>query len=256
MKRILLSAALASATLTAATFSIQPAFASNNLLQPSNTTLILGAQGKSTKAPDYAIFTAGVASTGRTAGAAMATNNADMNRVFEALKSAGVAPRDIQTNQITLSPVYAQPNPAVRNNNDADRVPRIVGYNATNKITVRQRNLKEYGRIIDTLITAGANQVNGPHFQLDNPEAALDEARTQAVKNARQRADLLAAAAGLRVVRIISINESSGYGSPEPMYRVAAEMADGAPAPAPLAVGEVDMSSSVGVQFELAPIGR
>jgi uncharacterized protein YggE len=105
--------------------------------------------------------------------------------------------------------------------------------------------------VLDTLVAAGANQVSGPSFTLDQPDAALDEARTEAIAKARARADLYARAAGLRVVRIVSISESGGYSPPRPvMYRVAA--AEAAPA-APVAAGEMSLNASVTVQFELAP---
>jgi len=132
--------------------------------------------------------------------------------------------------------------------------PRIVGYQANNSVNVRQRNLKDYGKVIDTLVTAGANQVNGPSFEVENPDPVLDAARAAAMQKARARAELYAHAAGLRVSRILSISESGGWSPPQPvMYRMAAmEAAPPAP-PSPVQAGELQMSMNVTVQFELVP---
>lgn len=212
-----------------------------------NTLLTVSASGRSARAPDLAVFTAGVASTGKTAGEALAANSADMNRVIAALKRAGIADRDIQTSNLNLNPVYEQHQPR-SNQSVVQQQPKIIGYQVSNNVTVRQRNLEEFGRVIDTLVSAGANQVNGPDFQVDKPDPALDEARIEAVGKARARADLYARAAGLKVVRIVSISETGGYAPPMPMYRV--QMADEA-APAPVAAGEVALNANVTVQFEL-----
>jgi uncharacterized protein YggE len=132
-------------------------------------------------------------------------------------------------------------------------VPKIIGYQVSNQVSVRQRNLADFGRTIDTLITAGANQVNGPSFQIDEPDGALDEARVEAMKKARARATLYAQAAGLKVLRILSISESGGYVPQPPVMYARAAMADTMGAPTPVAAGEVSMSASVTVMFELAP---
>jgi uncharacterized protein len=137
------------------------------------------------------------------------------------------------------------------------QVPKIIGYTANNNVSVRQRRLGDYGKVIDTLVSAGANQVNGPMFQLDEQDAALDEARMQAMRTARQRAELYARAAGLRVVRILSINESGGYYGPPPVVFARAErggaMAPPPPPPAPVQPGELQLNANVTVLFELAP---
>ena len=232
-----------------------PAFGQNvspvPVLSSGSALLVVSAEGHSTRTPDLALFSAGVTSQGRTAGAALSANSADMNRVIAALKSAGIADKDIQTSQISLNPVYAQT--AITPNNQGDNQPRIVGYQATNTVSVRSRDLKSFGRVLDTLVAAGANQINGPNFQLDHPEAAQDEARVAAIKSARGRAQLYASAAGLRVLRVISINEGGGYSPrPQPMFAMARVMKSDA-APTPIAEGEVETQVSVTVEFELAP---
>jgi len=115
------------------------------------------------------------------------------------------------------------------------------------------RRLADMGRIIDTLVEAGANQVNGPSFTLDEPGAALDEARAEAIANARRRAEVYARAAGMRVERILAISEGGGYYPVQQVFAVGGEsrMAPPAPPPPPIAPGELTLGVSVSVQFEL-----
>ena len=222
------------------------------VLATGATLLTISADGRSNVAPDLATFTAGVTSSGKTAGEALSANAADMNRVIAALKRAGIADRDIQTSNLSLNPVYA-PQRRMSDGQIEPEEARIIGYRANNMVNVRQRKLEEFGRVIDTLVSAGANQVNGPHFSLDNPDAALDEARTEAMKKARERAHLYARAAGLRVVRILSISESGGYIPQPPVMYARAAMSDMAMESSPVAAGELTLSANVTVQFELAP---
>ncbi|MBC2652513.1 SIMPL domain-containing protein [Novosphingobium aerophilum] len=216
------------------------------------TLLSLSAEGRVTRAPDVATFSAGVVSQGTTASEALRANAADMTRVIAALKKAGVADKDIQTSNLSLSPVY-QPQRNLPDGTMEPAQPRIIGYQANNSVSVRHRNLGDLGKVIDALVSAGANQVNGPGFEVDNPDPAQDEARTTAMTKARARAELYARAAGLRVGRIVSISESGGWQPPQPvMYRMAAMEA--APAPSsPVQAGELQMTVTVQVQFELVP---
>jgi uncharacterized protein YggE len=137
------------------------------------------------------------------------------------------------------------------------QVPKIVGYRATNNVSVRQRDLKNFGKVIDTLAAAGANQINGPSFQMDRSEPALDEARLEAIKTARARAELYAQATGLRIVRILSISESGGGYYPQPVVFAVGERDGGPPPPppppAPVQAGELQLTANVTVLYELGP---
>ncbi len=214
----------------------------------TSALLTVNAEGKTARVPDLAAFNAGVTSQGKTAGEALSANAADMTRVIAALKQAGIADKDIQTSQISLNPLYGQP--VVQPNGMVIQEPRIIGYQATNTVMIRSRDIKNFGKVLDALVASGANQVNGPSFQLADPSAANDEARVSAIKTARARAELYARAAGLRVARIVSISESGGYAPPQPMYaRAMKAEADSTP----ISAGEVEAAVSVTVQFELAP---
>ncbi len=131
-----------------------------------------------------------------------------MSRVLAALKRAGVAERDIQTSNISLNPEYRYPQNAE---------PQLVGYTASNTLSVRFRDVRSSGKILDALVGVGANQINGPNLVVDNPQAALDEARAQAVAKGRARADLYARSLGMRVTRVVSVAEQGGNGVIAPM---------------------------------------
>ncbi|HEX8192179.1 MAG TPA: SIMPL domain-containing protein [Allosphingosinicella sp.] len=235
-------------------------------LGPNSAILSLTAEGRSTRAPDLAMFTAGVVTQGRTAAEALSENSRQMAAVVAALRRAGVAERDIQTSSLSLNPRYTNPerDAMIRARETREpyvpppepAAPRIVGYDARNHVQVRVRRVAEMGRIIDALAAAGANEINGPHFTMDEPRAALDEARSAAVAEARQRAELYARAAGMRVVRIVAITEAGGH------YPVQGIMVSGLrtfdagapppPPPAPVSPGELSLGVNVSVQFELA----
>ncbi len=253
---IALSAGAASAQ-TAPTVQVSP-------LGPDSALLSLTAEGRSDRVPDLAIFSAGVVTHGVTASEALGGNSRQMDRVVAALKRSGIADRDIQTAAISLSPRWNNPEaeaqriaretrqPYVPSNEP----PRIIGYEARNSVQVRVRKLGEMGEIIDTLIAAGANEVNGPSFTLDDQRAALDEARVEAVATGKQRAELYAHAAGMRVVRLLSISEGGGYYPVQQIVvtgsRMSAPGAPPPPPPPPVAVGELTLGTSLSMQFEIA----
>lgn len=248
MKRLAIAAMLSAVAF--APLSAHAQQGPSPVLAANAALLSVSAEGRSTRVPDLATFTAGVTSQGDTAGAALAANSADMSRGIAALKRTGIADRDIQTSNLSLSPIYA-PQQSLPDGTVTPAQPKIVGYQANNSVSVRQRKLADYGKVIDTLVSAGANQVNGPSFEMEDPDPATDEARTAAMTKARARAELYAKAAGLKVGRILSISESGGWSPPQPvMYRMA--KADSGMA-APVQAGELSLTITVNVQFELLP---
>ena len=243
---------------------VQPEIA----IEQGHTLLTVSGEGRSFQEPDMAIFSAGVTTQGATAAEALAQNSRAMEQVIAALKRSGIAERDIQTSNLSINPVYRDPNreaamaarmsgqPYVAPSPE-DQIPTIIGYQANNSVSVRQRRLGDYGKVIDTLASAGANQINGPNFQLDDPDPALDQARREAVAQARGRAQLYADALGLRIVRIVSLNESGGYYGPPPQVFARAVSSSmpppPPPPPSPVQPGEMQMTASVTIQYELAP---
>ena len=175
----------------------------------AGTRLDINATGEVTRVPDIAVISAGVVSRAPTATDALQDSANRMNRVLAALKSAGVADRDVQTSNVSLNPEYRYPQ---------NQAPQLVAYTASNSITVRFRDIRNAGKILDALVREGANQINGPTLTIDKPEAALDEARAKAIAIGRARADLYARSLGMRVVRVVSVDESGGsYPVPPPM---------------------------------------
>ena len=139
-------------------------------------------------APDQAQIDAGVTSDAKTAREASDANNAAMGKVLLALKGAGIAEKDYQTSRLSLQPQYA-PNRAGPN--------PIVGYRASNRVTIRLRDVTKVASVIDTLVGAGANDIGGIGFTVSSASKLLDEAREQAIADARRKAEIYARAAGV-----------------------------------------------------------
>lgn len=133
--------------------------------------------------------------------------------------------------------------------------PRITGYQAINAVSIRQRKLDDFGTTIDALVAAGANNVVGPTFRLEDSTEAENEARTKAIADARSRAELYAAAAGMTVKRIVMIDEgrtsglSSGY---DESYGFAMAETYDVYTPTPVVKGDLTIGATIGVMFELA----
>jgi len=239
MRNIVLAAALAVAAIPAAA----PAQSVEVQLPPiTGTRLDVTGTGEVTRVPDVAVISAGVVTRAATAGAAIQENSARMDRVLAALKRAGVEERDVQTSSLNLNPEYRY----VEN-----QPPQLVGYTASNQVSVRFREIRNSGRILDALVAEGANQMNGPTLTIDKPEAALDEARAQAIANGRARAELYARALGKRVARVVSVSEGGGsYPVPPPMPAMIGRMS-GQMADTKVMAGEQKLQVSVSMVFDL-----
>lgn len=213
------------------------------LVPAQGTILDVSAEGRTTRVPDLATIRAGVVSQGATAATALADNASRMARVLAALKRANVASRDIATSTVGLAPQYRY----------GENVPPVItGYQATNNVSIRFRDVARSGAILDALVAEGANQIDGPNLSIDKPDAALDEARTDAVKRARAKAGLYAQAAGLRVVRMVSIAEAGqDAGSPPPRPMMAMARAMASDARTEIAPGEQDVTVTLSVRFLL-----
>lgn len=208
----------------------------------TGTVLEVSADGESTRTPDLATITAGVVTQAADAAGAMRENATRMDRVIAALKRAGIADKDVRTASISLQPQYRYAE---------NQPPVITGYQATNTVTVKFRDIGKAGSVLDALVATGANQINGPDLGLDDPAAAMDEARLDAMKKARARAELYARAAGLSVKRILSISEST-VEMPHPvpiMMRAQGMVAESARSK--ILPGEQELHVNLSVRFEL-----
>jgi uncharacterized protein YggE len=209
-------------------------------LPPDATLLSVSSQAEARRAPDIATVSAGVVTQAADGNAAMRQNAEQMNRVLAAIKAAGVAAKDVQTSGINLNPQY---------HFEENQPPRITGYQASNTVTVKLRDVAKMGEVLDALVASGANHINGPSFGIDDPEPLYDQARVQALEQARARAQTYAKALDLRVRRIVSISEG-GASMPSPMPRMAMVKAEAYDS-TPVAAGESSVSVSLDVVFEL-----
>ncbi|HVY86256.1 MAG TPA: SIMPL domain-containing protein [Caulobacterales bacterium] len=210
--------------------------------EPSRATVLnVNAMGEVSARPDMATIQLGVRTTGATAQAAMADNAAAMSALTRALRQAGLAERDIQTAYMSVNPRYRG-----QDNQTIDQ------YVATNTVRAVVRDIDSVGAIIDRAAVAGANTVSGISFGLQNPEPQINQARLEAVTDARERAELYARALGMHVERIISITEA---GAAAPSFNdeiiVTASRRSGGSYTTPVSPGELISRANVSVSFEL-----
>jgi uncharacterized protein len=189
--------------------------------------------------PDLAQIDAGVTSEAKTAHEASDANNAAMGKVLLALKGTGLEEKDYQTSRLSLQPQYS----SAKSGSPAS----ITGYRASNRVTIRLHDVTKVANIIDTLVTSGANEIGGINFMVSQASKLLDDAREQAVADARRKAEIYAKAAGVTLGAPLSISEE---GAAQPLFRarMAAPMAA---APTPIAQGEETLSITVGMTWAI-----
>lgn len=204
-------------------------------------TISVTAEGRVAARPDMAIISMGVTQEARTARQAVDANSEAMRAIFERLEALEVEDRDIQTSNLNVSPIWDQ-----FNSGSGPR--RIVGFTATNLLTVRIRDLDALGGVLDQVLDDGANTFNSLRFALQNLGPLRDEARVKAVEEARRKATLYAEAAGVTLGPVLSLTEFGG-GAPQPIARMEAAFASDA---VPVASGELNVSASVSMVFKIA----
>ncbi len=209
-------------------------------IQPE-TTITLTGRGTLDHAPDIAMINLGVQIEAETASIAMTQQAEKMNAIFAAVKAAGVADRDMQTSNLSLNPVYDYPN---------NQRPKLRGYNASNTLAIKVRDIKNLGKTLDAVVKAGGNTINGVSFGIDKPEPLQDEARVSAIQDAARKAELYGRSVGYKVKRIVTVSENEYYAPPQPVMMQARMAMDAAEA-TPVAAGEVSLTATVSVTFEL-----
>lgn len=203
-------------------------------------TVSVSASASVSARPDMARIMGGVQSEAPTAREATSENTKTMANLIDGLKSLGIDAKDIQTSNFSVNPRYQH--------RQDGRPPRIDGYQVSNEVSVFIRDLKAVGDILDKMIGLGANQVRGLSFEVSNAETLSDEARKQAIANARRRAELFAEAAGAEVGAVIEIREGAGgCEGPRPVMAARREAAMAVP----IEAGEQSLSASVTVTWEL-----
>ena len=220
---------------------------STSAVQAKGTLLNVSAQGTVKRAPDIAVISAGVTTEAMDVKQALESNSKKMTNVMAAIKTSGIAEKDIQTTGINISPQYQYANNAS---------PKIRGYSVSNRVDIRVRESGKVSDVLDALVDSGSNDINGPNFQIDDINKAQDEAREQAIKLAQARAEMYAKTLGLKVKRLVSIDDSGSMSFPQAVmadmqFKSMAYEGSAAASPAPIATGENTVTANVSVIFEL-----
>jgi uncharacterized protein YggE len=227
------------AAVTLALIALPPAFAADDKMP---RTISLTGHGEVRQAPDIAIVSIGVLSQAPAADEALAANTAAMQAAFAALKTAGIEDKDIQTANFMVQPRYDY--------NNEGRAPKLVGYDVSNTVSVTVRKLEALGAMLDRVVAAGSNQINGIQFDVSSPDAALDAARKLAVADARRKAEIYAAAGNVVLGDIIAISEGVEFRPPEPVLRAKAMRAE-MTADVPIAQGEQRLGIDVNIVWDI-----
>jgi len=214
------------------------------------STLTVSGSGQTRVAPDLATVRLGVLTQAATAKAAQEQVNRINNATLAALAKLEVKPEQIQTSDLSLNPLYAQPKPGEENN-----APRIVGYQASTVIAIRLTDLAKIGPVIDAGLAAGANRLDGVSFGLENDAEARATALTRAAVAARAKAATLASAFGVQLAGILEIVEGGVSYTPPPMPQGRFAMAMEASADTSVSVGQMSVDASVTVRYRIAQPG-
>ena len=230
----------------ALTLALVPAAAAPALaMEPRIATLNASGAGEVSVAPDIAIVTIGVVSRAKTAREALDTNNAEIAAVIDTILAEGIDEADVGTAGFSVNPVYNTKSYA----SSSDDEPKVIGYEVANEVSVTIRDLTHSGAVLDKVVSAGANRISGIRFDIADRAAASDKAVQAAIKEARRQAELMAAAAGVRLVRILDINASSA----RPVY-ARAEVARTASDSVPVMPGRTQVTANANITFEIAPL--
>ncbi len=208
------------------------------------TILEVNGEGKIEVKPDRARVSFGVETTGKTAVEAQQENNILMNRVIERLKDGGFLEENMQTRNLSVVPQY---NYAEENRKE----PEIIGYLASNEISLQVTDVRLVGKSIDLAIEAGANEVRGVQFSLNNEREVRNQALELAVRDAKSQADAVAAVLGMEVNRIRTVRIGGVY-LPRPVYMEGMGAAEEAKMlQAPIMPGNITVSAQVFIVYEL-----
>lgn len=211
-KSIVFSAGvLAAAFAVVAILDVETGMAADS--EKMERTVSVSATGKVTAEADVAQISAGVVTEADSAKDAIGRNSVVMTKLIEGLKAVGVQAKNIQTTALNVEPRYTQPKDG--------RTAIINGYRVVNQVRLTVGDVKRLGEILDQAIALGANQINHIAFDIAEPETLKDEARKQAMENARRRGELYAKAAGGQLGPVLRISESVGEPHPMPGGRMA-----------------------------------
>jgi uncharacterized protein YggE len=218
-----------------------PATAAEVQIQAQAPVVELSVSETVNAAPDIAQVGTGVTTRARTAKEAVRLNAIAMQKVVDRLKALGIAAKDIQTSNFNLNAQFNYPNGGT---------PVFTGYEASNQVTAKLRQVDKVGDVLDALVAAGANNINGPSFMLDDDTAQQQSARTRAFQRGQAMAQDYARMAGYTGVRLLEVSESVQGRGPVPPMPVAFR-AEAAQAKTPIEAGEVGTTVNLTVKYEM-----
>lgn len=236
MKRFLAGFLVLAAT---AAVSAQPAPPPRDL---ATETVSVSGTGRSSVTPDRFTFTLGVQTVAPTVDDAVDENNRRVASVLAAIKKAGAADKDIQTSQFSIWP---------QQDYQQGKLPRILGYQVSNNITVRSDKVKDAGRLLGIAIGAGVNTSSGINFEVSDPARGRDQGLRAAYDDARSKAALLAQAAGRTLGRVLQMSEGTQNVPPPMPYARSMAMEAKVAGDVPVEAGSEETTYTVSVMFEL-----
>ncbi len=218
----------------------------SNLIPPSQ--LVVSGHGTVTSIPDQAIINLGTVTVAKTALEAQQENNKIMNNFRQKLNALGISKENITTSNFNVWPEYVRPEPLAK---EADTEPKISGYRLSNNLRVTVNNLNLVGKVIDTAIGEGINNINGLQFTKQDTSTIKNEVLTQAVQDAQRKANLLANLLNVKLVRVLNFSENGAavpYNYMDYRMKEASFANDVAIEP-----GQLETSGSVQIVYEIAP---
>lgn len=203
-------------------------------------TIVVTGQGSVAAVPDEAVISLGVTYQATEARVAVVEVAVMAGEILNRLKELGIGQKDVRTSDLSLYPV--------RERSETQGQPKVVGFTASNTVTVKVRDITKIGAVLSQVVQDGANQFHGLQFGFQDPRPYQDEARRRAVADARSKAELYAAAAGVKLGPLLQLSEA-GSNAPRPKMRGLAMEAN---MDMPVAAGELATQASVTLVYAIA----
>lgn len=205
-------------------------------------SISISGHGEVRAVPDLAVISIGVTTQGNAAREALDANTKAMKTLLDTLKKAGVDARDMATSNFSVGP-------RLDYGNNNGQLPKVVGYDVNNMVTLTVRKIEDLGELLDVAVSTGSNTINGISFSISKPDAMLTDARKAAVLDARSKAQTYAAAGGFKLGNVVNVSEGTAY-QPPVAYAAKAERAQSADA-VPIAQGEQALAVDVNITYEI-----
>ncbi len=249
MTRLLITSAILGVSLAYSSFALAHNTGSNSHQNTNDKRLLpINADAQITTSPDQATIRAGVLTDGKNAADTAEQNARKMTAIFKALNQIGISSTDIRTTQLSLTPQYSY---------ESKHKPRITGYSVRNTVAVNITDLSKLSAVIDALVEAGSNNIQNVRFSLVDPDALKAKALQQAIKKARDKAELVAQSAGVKLgqIQTIDVNDSSNIAYNRNYDQIivtgAKQSRASEPVSTPVSQGEIAIRASVKIIYEM-----